>query len=741
MKKYILTFILMMSYAVNAEIVNKISIEGNQRISEETIKVYGEIELNKNYSDQDVNKILKNLYETDFFEDVAVSLNNGILQINVKENQTINSIIFEGEKAKKIKEALIERMNLQVNGSFVKSKLSQDINLIKNIYGTMGFNFTTVEAKIEKFSENRINLYFFVNKGNKTEISKINFIGDKKIRDRRLRDIIVSEEHKFWKFLTKNTSLNKENVELDKRLLANYYKSLGYYDVQIISSSAEIDKTNKTNLTFNINAGTRYRITKISTNVNQPLEKRMFLPLQKEYSKVIGKYYSPFIVKKLLDELDLLIADNDLQFIEHSVNEVLKDNSIEVKFNIYEGAKETVERINIKGNSVTSESVIRSELLLDEGEPFNKLKLDQSIAKLKSRNLFSTVKKTIKSGSSSDLKEIDITVEEKPTGEISAGAGLGTNGGTFAFDIRENNWLGKGMQISTFLDVSRDTIKGQIGVTDPNYKFSGNSLSYHVSSTTNDKPKSGYENSIISTSIATGFEQYKDIYFRPSLQLTMDDLTVTKDASDSLKKQSGSFTDLTFDYRLRQDKRDRAFKPTDGYVSSFTQSLPVVADAPFIKNSISFSGYNSFGQDVIGAVKFYAASITGLEREDVRISKRIKIPYTRLRGFESGNFGPIDGDEYVGGNYASAVNFEASLPNLLPEATKTDLGMFLDFGNIWGVDYDSSVSEASTVRSTVGANIGWTSPVGPMSFVISQNLNKAKTDRTESFNFRLGTTF
>ena len=190
----------------------------------------------------------------------------------------------------------------------------------------------------------------------------------------------------------------------------------------------------------------------------------------------------------------------------------------------------------------------------------------------------------------------------------------------------------------------------------------------------------------------------------------MDDLTVTKDASDSLKKQSGSFTDLTFDYRLRQDKRDRAFKPTDGYVSSFTQSLPVVADAPFIKNSISFSGYNSFGQDVIGAVKFYAASITGLEREDVRISKRIKIPYTRLRGFESGNFGPIDGDEYVGGNYASAVNFEA-------------------------------VSEASTVRSTVGANIGWTSPVGPMSFVISQNLNKAKTDRTESFNFRLGTTF
>lgn len=741
MKKCILTLILIMTCAVNAEVVNKISVEGNQKISEETIKVYGEIELNKNYSDQEVNKILKNLYETDFFEDVTVSLDNGILKINVKENQTINSIIFEGEKAKKIQEAILDRINLQVNGSFVKSKLNEDINLIKNIYGTLGFNFTTVDAKIEKFSENRINLYFFVAKGNKTQISKINFIGDKKIRDRRLNDIIVSEEHKFWKVLTKNTNLNKDNVELDKRLLSNYYKSLGYYDVQIISSSAEIDKLNKTNLTFNINAGTRYRITKISTNVSQPLEKNTFLPLQKKFSKVVGKYYSPFVVKKLLDELDLLIADNDLQFIEHSVNEVLKDNSIEVKFNIYEGAKETVERINIRGNSVTSESVIRSELLLDEGEPFNKLKLDQSIAKLKARNLFSTVEKTVKSGSASDLKEIDITVEEKPTGEISAGAGLGTNGGSFSFDVKENNWLGRGIEVGTFLNVSQDTIKGQVNVTDPNYKYSGNSLSYHVSSTANDKADSGYENSIISTGVGVGFEQYKDIFFKPSLQLTIDDLKVTKNASNSLKKQSGSFTDLTFDYTLRQDKRDRAFKPTDGYISAFSQSLPLVADSPYMKNTYAFSTYNSFGQDVQGAFKFFASSITGLDREDVRLSKRIKLPYTRLRGFESGNFGPIDGNEYVGGNYATAINFEANLPNLLPEATKADVGMFLDFGNIWGVDYDSSVSEASTIRSTVGANIGWTSPVGPMSFIVSQNLNKAETDRTESFNFRLGTTF
>ena len=741
MNKYVLIIFLLMTSTASAEVVKKILVDGNKRISVETIKVYGEIELKKDYSNQDVNRILKNLYETDFFEDVSVSLNNGILKINVKENQSINLIIIEGEKTKKISEALLERINLQKNGAFVKSKLNDDINLIKNLYSSLGFNFTKVVAKIEEFSENRINIYFFIEKGNKTKITKINFIGDKKLRDRRLSDIIVSEEHKFWKILTKNSNLNKESVDLDKRLLKNYYKSLGYYDIQIISSSAEINDANETSLTFNINAGTRYRITKISTNVNQPLDKNLFIPLQKEYNRVVGKYYSPFGVKKLLDSLDLLIADNDLQFIEHSVNEKLKGNSIEIKINVFEGKKQTVERINIKGNTVTNESVIRAELLLDEGDPFNNLKLDRSISKLKARNLFASVQKTVKEGSSSDLKEIDIKVEEKPTGEISAGAGVGTTGGSFAFDIKENNWLGKGIQIATNIDVNADTLKGQINVKNPNYNFSGNALNYNISSSTNDKSDSGYKNSIISTGIGTGFEQYRDVYFNPSINLTLDDLTVTDKASQSLKKQSGSFTDLTFDYNIRQDKRDRAFMPTDGYTSSFGQSIPLFADAPSLKNQYSFSAYNSFGKDVVGAFKFYTASLTGLDKQNVRISKRLSLPYNKLRGFESGKFGPIDGADFVGGNYATAMNFETSLPNLLPEATKIDVSLFLDMGNIWGVDYDSAVTEASTIRSSIGANLGWTSPIGPMSFVFAQNINKAKTDVTETFNFRLGTTF
>ena len=726
---------------LSAEVVQKLSVEGNSRIGKETIKVYGEITLGKDYTALDINKILKRLYETDFFEDIKINLNDGVLNILVKEYSIINFIDIEGEKSKTIKEFILERLNLRVKESFIESKLSQDINLMKRLYASRGFNFANVETKIQKFDDNRINLIYSLEKGKKTDIAKISFIGDKKIKDKRLRDIIVSEEKKFWKFLSKNTFLNSNTINLDKRLLINYYKSLGYYDVQVLSSNAEIDKENFTNLTYTINAGTRYRITKISTNVNDVLDKRIFVALQDDFKKIIGKYYSPFTVKKLLDEVDLLIANNDLQFIEHSVNEIIENESIEIKINIFEGKKQLVERINILGNTVTDESVIRSELLMDEGDPFNLIKLDKTIAKLKARNIFADVKNKVIDGSNKDQKIIEIEVVEKPTGEISAGAGIGTNGTTVSFNLSENNWLGRGVNVATNVELSEETFKGGFYVTDPNYNFSGNSLNYFVANTSNDKPDSGFKNNIITSGLGTKFEQYKSIYLSPNLIFSYDDLQVESSASESLKKQKGTFTDLSFDYGISQDKRNRVFAPTDGYLTSFSQVIPVYADSPYLKNSFAFSKYNQVTQNMVGTFKFFATAINGLKGEDVRLSKRVNLSTNRLRGFESGKVGPKDNKDYIGGNYASAANFEVSLPNLLPESTKTDIGLFLDVGNVWNVDYDASIEDSNKIRSTTGAVASWTSPIGPMSFIFSQNLSKAARDVTESFNFRLGSTF
>ncbi len=680
MFKKILIILLIFTSSVYAEVVKELKVEGNNRISIETIKVYGEINIGSDYSAQELNKILKNLYSTNFFENINLELKDGILKIDLKEYSIINSISLDGEKSNQIKKQILERLVLKEKASFIPNQLNEDVNLLKKIYASMGYNFVNVDAKIEKFSENRVNVLYNIEKGEKTYINKIDFIGDKKIRENKLRDIIASEEKKFWKFLSKNTYFNQSNIELDKRLLVNYYKSLGYYDVQVLSSSSEIDpNNNSSNLVYTINAGKRYKINKISTNIDSVIDKKLFEPIVNNYKDIIGKYYSPFKVKKLLDEIDLLISKNDLQFIEHSVNEIIENENIEIKINIYEGRKELVERINIFGNTVTEESVIRAELLLDEGDPVNQLKLDQSIAKLKSRNIFGDIKVKTLDGSSNNQKILDISVEEKPTGEISAGAGIGTNGGSFAFNISENNWLGKGINISTNLDISSETFTGGVTIINPNYNYSGNALNYYVQNTKNDKPDSGFKNNIISTGIGTKFEQYKDIYLSPNLSFSYDDLKVESTASSSLQKQKGTFSDLSFDYGITSDKRDRVYGPTDGYIAGFSQAFPIYADSPFIKNSISFSKYQSLSPNFVAAVKLYASAINGLEKKDVRLSKRLNLGSSRLRGFEAGKVGPKDGIDYVGGNYAAAANIEMNLPNLLPESTKTDVRSIFRF--------------------------------------------------------------
>ena len=741
MLKIYTTIFLLISFNLYAEVIQKLEVRGNDRIGQETIMVYGEITMGKDYSSFDIDEVLKKLYKTNFFEDIKMSLSNGLLSIIVKEYSIISSVDIQGEKSKNVKKTVLEKLQLKAKESFIENKLSQDISLIKKIYATIGFNFVDVEVKIEKFNDNRINLVYFVEKKEKTDIAKINFTGDKKIKEKRLRDIIASEEKKFWKFLSKNTYLNYNNIELDKRLLTNYYKSLGYYDVQVLSSNAEVSQKNLTNLTYTINAGIRYKVNKISTNVSEVLDKKVFVPMQNSFTKVLGKYYSPFTVKKLLDELDLLIASNDLQFIEHSVNEILEGDSIEIKINIFEGKKQLVEKINIIGNTVTDESVIRSELLIDEGDPFNKLKLSQSVAKLKSRNIFSSVKNKITNGSNKDQKIIEIQVEEQPTGEISAGAGIGTTGGTVQFAVSENNWLGKGVNTAFNFAYTADSVSGGLNVTDPNFKFSGNSLNYYANNRTNDKKDSGYKNNVITTGIGTSFEQYRNVYISPGLSLSYDNLKVESTASASLSKQKGTYTDLSFNYGISVDNRDKVYAPTDGYISSFSQVLPVYADSPSIRNTYSLSKYEGLSRNAVGKFKLYATAINGLNDKDARLNKRVSLSKRRLRGFESGKVGPKDGADFIGGNYAIASNLELSLPNFLPESTKTDVGLFLDFGNVWEVDYDKNIDDTNKIRSSTGILTSWTSPIGPMSFVLAQNLSKATTDVTETFSFNLGTTF
>ena len=439
--------------------------------------------------------------------------------------------------------------------------------------------------------------------------------------------------------------------------------------------------------------------------------------------------------------MDEIIEENNLQFVEHNVQEIIEDESINIVLNVFEGKKNLIERINITGNYATNEDVIRGELIVDEGDPLTNLNLDKSIAKIKERRIFKDVSYEIKDGSQTNLKVININVEEQPTGEIGAGAGIGTSGGTLAFNIKENNWLGEGKALAFEVQLDDESIAGNLTFSDPNYDFLGNSLYYSVASEQNDRPNQGYENSIISASIGTSFEQYRDVDVNLGISASFDDLKTEDSASASLKKQSGNFSELSANYGFTFDNRNRVFMPTSGSVYSFSQSLPIYADKSFVANTFRASKYKSISEDLVGSGKFFFSAVNGIGDEDVRLSKRRNLSTKRLRGFERNKVGPVDGVDHIGGNYAAAVNFETNLPNLLPENSNTDVGLFLDFGNVWGVDYDESIDESNKIRSSVGAAMNWISPIGPLSFVLSQNLSKADTDETESFSFNLGTTF
>ena len=433
------------------------------------------------------------------------------MTINLKEYPIVNQLVITGEKSKKFKNQIKKIKKLKSKNSYIKSYLTEDIITIKNLYSSIGYSFAEVSVKVKEIDKDKFDLLLEINRGEKSKISSIKFIGNNYVRTNKLRDVIASEETKFWKVLTKNTSFSENLINLDLRLLKNFYKSQGFYDVKVISNSAEINNNQNVDLIYTIEEGNRYRIKKISLNVDPVFDKDLFFPLEKDFNEYIGEYYSPFKIKRLLEKLDELIDNNSLQFVEHNVEEIIDDKNINIIFNLYEGEKVLVERINIVGNNITNEDVIRGELIVDEGDPYTKLGLEKSIAQIKARNIFKNVQYKVSEGSKKNLKFIEIQVEEQPTGEITAGAGVGTNGGSFAFNIKEFNWLGKGQSLSFEAEVDAESIAGAVVFSDPNYDFLGNSLNYSIANESNDKPDQGYENTITSLGIGISFEQYQDI--------------------------------------------------------------------------------------------------------------------------------------------------------------------------------------------------------------------------------------
>ena len=444
-----------------------------------------------------------------------------------------------------------------------------------------------------------------------------------------------------------------------------------------------------------------------------------------------------------MEEIDKISLSRQYDFINASFSEKkVQDNKLDITFTVTESEKFYIERINIFGNNITHEALIRNQLEIDEGDPYNELLSTKSINNLRASNLFRKVDSSIIEGNELNTKVIDITVEEKPTGEIMVGAGAGTDGGTFGFSVTENNFLGKGIKLATSLDLTEDSIKGQFSVTNPNFNYTDKSLSTSVERTSVDKlSDSGYKTNKTGFTFGTGFEQFENVYFTPSISNFYEDLETKSTASANLKKQAGSYLESKFSYTLDYDMRNQRFQPSDGFRSTFRQSIPLYSDEYSFGNIYDYNKWYKLPNNMVTRFGFFGRTVNSLTGDDVRITNRFWLPRKKLKGFKTRNVGPVDGGDYVGGNYGASVNFDATLPMFFSTIENVDMKYFIDSANLWGVDYSAAVDQSNTIRASTGFVIDWFTPIGPMNFSLAQDLSKAADDKTERIQFSLGTTF
>ena len=732
-------FLTFSSYSKNYE---KIIINGNERISNETILVFSEIQDNIPLDENSINEILKKLYKSGFFKDVTVKIENNNLTIDVLENPIIQTVLIEGIKRKKTEESLYEILSLKNRSSYNSTLIKKDEAAILSFLKDDGYYFSKVTSSYQDLGDNKIDLLYQIELGEKSKISKISFIGDKKFKDSTLKNIIISEEYKFWKFLSGKKYLNENLINYDKRLLNNFYKNKGFFNVVIESSFANYLGNDEFEIIYNISSGNKFYFNEFNLNLPLDYDRANFQQLDNIFKKLKGENYSLNSIDKILKEIDKIVLNEQFEFLKSTVNESIEDNLINLTFDIDESEKFYVEKINILGNNVTREEVIRNNLLVDEGDAFNELLQTRTLNNLRGLNFFSKVESEILDIDNENKKIINITVEEKPTGEIMAGAGVGTGGGTFAFGVSENNFLGRGIEFASDISVSTESLKGIISMNNPNYKGSNRSLNTSLESTITDRLKNfGYKSNKTGFSVGSGFEFYDDLYWNTGVSSYVEKLETDSTASASMKKQEGSYFDTFFNHTFSYDKRDQRYKTSDGYISRFSQNIPLISESYTLTNTYDYKIYNEWLDENIFSIGFFGKTSNSLAGKDIKLSDRLYLPASKLRGFESGKVGPKDGADFIGGNYAASINIATSLSQILPNSQNTNFSVFFDAANVWGIDYSSSLSDESKIRSSVGIAVDFFTPVGPLNFSLTEPITKGKNDITESFRFNLGTTF
>jgi len=739
--KYFVLFFLLLSSVSQAEI-KKINIIGNKRVSNNTIESLVDKKKDKIDSIY-INNLTKNIYDTDFFSDVKIDFNQEVLTITVVENPIVNFFYING-----IKDDDLDKINkifiIKENAIFSGAKLKQDVERVKDYFKDLGYYSIIVDPEVYKIENNQVNLILNIDKKDVSKIKNIFFIGSKYFSSSALLSVISSAEDGWWKLFS-SSALSEKKIEYDKELLKDFYKSKGFYDVQIETVFANLDSSKNFSVTFSINSGKKYSFGQFEIKSNNNIKDIDVNEIKVFSNKTIkNQIYSSEVVSKLSNQIIKFIEEKKYNNIDIRVEEVKsKDQNIDILVSLDPGKNLFLNKINIKGNNITQEKTIRDNLVISEGDNLNNSKIKKSIDQIKSKQYFSRVDYKIDDSEKKNFKDLNIIVKEQATGSISAGVGYGTNGGMFEASVNEKNFLGQGVNLNLLARLSTEKISGEFTILNPNFNNSEKELFNSLFSDTDDYKNSGYQNKRIGDKIATKYEIYEDIYFRPNLLIQYDKLETSSTASSLLKSRSGNYTTTSIGYNFSADFRDSKSNPTSGNVSYFEQNIAtLLSDIPTVQTSIGTTFYKELiNENFIGSLRARIDAGIGLDNKDIKLSDRSHGSVSVIRGFENRGIGPVDGGDHVGGNYLASLSLRSTFPNPIPENLRANTIIFFDAANVWGVDYSNNIADSNKIRTSVGVGLDIMSPFGPVSFSYAVPLSSLSTDKKQNFLFNIGSSF
>ena len=733
--------------AQSGDFVREIIVEGAQRIEPETVRSYLLIREGDRFDAKRIDRSLKSLFATGLFADVTMRREGDALVITLVENPVINRIAFEGNKALD-DEVLSAEMSLRPRVIYTRTKVQNDVKRILTIYRLGGRFAATVEPKVIELAQNRVDLVFEINEGEPTDIQRIRFVGNRAFSDSRLREVIRTKESRWWRFLSSDDTYDPDRLTLDRELLRRFYLNNGYGDFRVASAVAELTPDRRDFfITFTVEEAARYRFGKIE--VEARLRGLKAEDLFETIDIEEGDWYAADELEKTLETLTNAVGTLGYAFVDvrPRINRDRKALIIDVTFEINEGPRVFVERIEISGNVRTAGEVIRREFRLVEGDAFNSAKLRRSRERIQRLDFFEKVSVEEVPGSAPDKTVINVEVEEKSTGQLSFGAGFSTtSGGLLDISIRERNLLGRGLdlRVNALLATRRSEI--DLSFTDPFFLDREVAAGFDIFRRVRDlQEESSFDSEVTGGALRTGYPITE--LLRQNWKYSVRKQKI-KDVADSasrfIKAEEGTETISEVSHTLLYDKRDSVISPTEGYFLRIINDLAGLGGSTqYIRNRLKGSQFFPLADQWVLSFTASAGQIIGLG-EDVRLLDRFFVGGDNLRGFATSGIGPRDAltEDALGSEWMYTASAEISFPLGLPAELGLTGKIFTDLGSAGKINPSGpDVNDEISLRASVGTGIVWASPFGPVGMDFGVPILKENFDEVENVRVSFGTKF